>query len=259
MPSSTGMVARSGISAGEGGRARVPRVGQEPGRRPLTSPARAVRQNTHSMAKPRALGGERERRFQGGIMLKNLDPLLNADVLHALRAMGHGDALVLCDTKFPAHAMEGRDRPRRRVEDRQAADPQGGGGRNHQGRRGNRQVTTPGAVVGELSVLLDKPHTADVRALETSQFHVAVAASLLGNDLIATLYVGVALARRLDSSNEALIELKHQLAAGQPPLWRPAAPRCIALYRRKSSAHTCHSLGRGRAQAEPTRIGECER
>src|SRR4029450_13638094 len=38
-------------------------------------------------------------------MLKNLDPLLNADVLHALRAMGHGDELVLCDTNFPADAV----------------------------------------------------------------------------------------------------------------------------------------------------------
>ena len=35
-------------------------------------------------------------------MLKNIDPLLNADVLYALRAMGHGDALILCDTNFPA-------------------------------------------------------------------------------------------------------------------------------------------------------------
>ena len=38
-------------------------------------------------------------------MLKNLDPLLNADVLHALRAMGHGDDLVLCDTNFPADSV----------------------------------------------------------------------------------------------------------------------------------------------------------
>ena len=38
-------------------------------------------------------------------MLKNLDPLLNADVLYALRAMGHGDALVLCDTNFPADSV----------------------------------------------------------------------------------------------------------------------------------------------------------
>jgi L-fucose mutarotase len=38
-------------------------------------------------------------------MLKNLDPLLNADVLYALRAMGHGDALVLCDGNFPADSV----------------------------------------------------------------------------------------------------------------------------------------------------------
>ena len=38
-------------------------------------------------------------------MLKNLDPLLNADVLHALRAMGHGDELVICDANFPADSV----------------------------------------------------------------------------------------------------------------------------------------------------------
>ncbi|GLU33051.1 RbsD/FucU domain-containing protein [Trinickia caryophylli] len=38
-------------------------------------------------------------------MLKNLDPLLNADVLHALRAMGHGDEVVVCDANFPADAV----------------------------------------------------------------------------------------------------------------------------------------------------------
>jgi L-fucose mutarotase len=38
-------------------------------------------------------------------MLKNIDPLLNADVLYALRAMGHGDALVLCDANFPADSV----------------------------------------------------------------------------------------------------------------------------------------------------------
>ena len=35
-------------------------------------------------------------------MFKTIDPLLNADVLHALRQMGHGDELVICDTNFPA-------------------------------------------------------------------------------------------------------------------------------------------------------------
>lgn len=41
-------------------------------------------------------------------MLKQIDPLLNADVLYALRAMGHGDELVLCDANFPADAIARR-------------------------------------------------------------------------------------------------------------------------------------------------------
>ena len=35
-------------------------------------------------------------------MLKGINPLINADVLHALRAMGHGDDLIIADTNFPA-------------------------------------------------------------------------------------------------------------------------------------------------------------
>ncbi len=38
-------------------------------------------------------------------MLKGIDPRLNADVLYALRAMGHGDVLVISDTNFPAHSV----------------------------------------------------------------------------------------------------------------------------------------------------------
>jgi L-fucose mutarotase len=38
-------------------------------------------------------------------MLKSIDPLLNADVLQALRAMGHGDEVILCDTNFPADSV----------------------------------------------------------------------------------------------------------------------------------------------------------
>lgn len=38
-------------------------------------------------------------------MLKGIDPRLNADVLHALAAMGHGDTIVLVDTNFPAESM----------------------------------------------------------------------------------------------------------------------------------------------------------
>ena len=50
-------------------------------------------------------------------------------------------------------------------------------------------MVEPGAVFGELSALLDQPHTADVRALETSQFHVTDAADLLAQDSVALLYV----------------------------------------------------------------------
>jgi L-fucose mutarotase len=38
-------------------------------------------------------------------MLKNIDPLLNADILHALAAMGHGDEVVICDANFPADSV----------------------------------------------------------------------------------------------------------------------------------------------------------
>jgi L-fucose mutarotase len=38
-------------------------------------------------------------------VLKSIDPFLNADVLYALRAMGHGDDLILCDTNFPADSV----------------------------------------------------------------------------------------------------------------------------------------------------------
>lgn len=38
-------------------------------------------------------------------MLKGIDPLLNADVLHALKSMGHGDELIITDTNFPADSV----------------------------------------------------------------------------------------------------------------------------------------------------------
>ncbi|WP_367848486.1 RbsD/FucU family protein [Rhodoferax sp. WC2427] len=35
-------------------------------------------------------------------MLKNLSPLLSADLLHVLASMGHGDEIALVDANFPA-------------------------------------------------------------------------------------------------------------------------------------------------------------
>jgi len=41
-------------------------------------------------------------------MLINIDPILSPEVLHTLRAMGHGDKLILCDSNFPAYSMNSR-------------------------------------------------------------------------------------------------------------------------------------------------------
>jgi len=72
--------------------------------------------------------------------------------------------------------------------------------------------TEPGSVFGEISALLDRPHTADVYALETSRFHVADAVALLAKDAVTLLHVEAVLVRRLDGANQALIGLKKAIA-----------------------------------------------
>jgi CRP/FNR family transcriptional regulator, cyclic AMP receptor protein len=76
------------------------------------------------------------------------------------------------------------------------------------------RVAQLGAVLGELSALLDQPHTAEVRALEDSQFYVADA-GLLEKEPSALLHVAKTLAQRLVDADTGLIELKKQLQAGQ--------------------------------------------
>jgi CRP/FNR family cyclic AMP-dependent transcriptional regulator len=63
---------------------------------------------------------------------------------------------------------------------------------------------------------MDQPHTADVRATEQSEFHVADAGMLRSGDPTVSLYLAAILARRLDSANRALIEIRRQLQAGEP-------------------------------------------
>jgi CRP/FNR family transcriptional regulator, cyclic AMP receptor protein len=72
------------------------------------------------------------------------------------------------------------------------------------------KVSEPGAVFGELSIILNKPHTADVRAVERSNFHVAKASSLLTENVAALVYVCAILARRLEIANDVIVETKRE-------------------------------------------------
>jgi L-fucose mutarotase len=38
-------------------------------------------------------------------VLRGIDPVLNAELMHALMLMGHGDQLVLCDINHPAETI----------------------------------------------------------------------------------------------------------------------------------------------------------
>src|SRR5438128_12612632 len=76
-------------------------------------------------------------------------------------------------------------------------------------------VNAPGSVFGEQAVLLDQPHTADVRTLEQSEFYVADAAAILAGDPTVALYVAAILARRLDAANRWVVAVKRQLQTGE--------------------------------------------
>lgn len=76
------------------------------------------------------------------------------------------------------------------------------------------RVQQSGSVLGELSALLEQPHTAEVRALEDSQFYVADA-ELLERDPSVLRYVAKTMAQRLVDANAGLIELKKQIQARQ--------------------------------------------
>lgn len=70
------------------------------------------------------------------------------------------------------------------------------------------RVTEPGAVFGDMSVLLGQPHTADVLAAEPSSFYIVDhAEGFLREDSLVALYVATVLAGRLDEVNRHLIEL----------------------------------------------------
>ncbi len=75
------------------------------------------------------------------------------------------------------------------------------------------RIAEPGAVFGEMSYLLQKPATARVSALQEVVVHVAdnPGMFLLENPDVL-IYVAGIMARRLESVNRYLVDLKHQFA-----------------------------------------------
>ncbi|MBI3369508.1 MAG: cyclic nucleotide-binding domain-containing protein [Burkholderiales bacterium] len=103
-------------------------------------------------------------------------------------------------------------------------------------------VTQPGALVGELSVLLNGTHTATVEATQPSVMrHAADGHALLASNPNITRLVAVGLAERLNFVTTYLADLKHQyhdapglamvsdvlseLAQRQAPAARPGSAR----------------------------------
>ena len=74
-------------------------------------------------------------------------------------------------------------------------------------------IAEPGAVLGEMSVLLDKPHTATVRAAANSiVYEIDDAASFLHQQPAVALLIARMLAQRLNIANTYLADLMHQYA-----------------------------------------------
>ena len=74
-------------------------------------------------------------------------------------------------------------------------------------------ATEPGAVFGEIGVLLDQPPMADVRVLEPSTFYVAAGKVFLRVHREAALHVAELLAGRLVAAHRRLDEVRR----GLPP------------------------------------------
>ena len=74
-------------------------------------------------------------------------------------------------------------------------------------------ITEPGAVLGEMSVLLDQPHTATVRAASDSAiYEINDAAAFLRRQPNVALMIARMLAQRLNAANTYLADIKRQYA-----------------------------------------------
>jgi CRP/FNR family transcriptional regulator, cyclic AMP receptor protein len=74
-------------------------------------------------------------------------------------------------------------------------------------------LTEPGAVVGEMSVLLEQPHTATVRAaMETQVYEFENATDFLRDHPTVALMIARLLAQRLNVATSYLADIKQQYA-----------------------------------------------
>jgi CRP/FNR family cyclic AMP-dependent transcriptional regulator len=74
-------------------------------------------------------------------------------------------------------------------------------------------VSEPGSIFGEMSLLLDCPHTASVRAVTPAiVYEFTDGAEFLKSDPDATLAVARLLAQRLHSATTYLVDIKRQYA-----------------------------------------------
>jgi CRP/FNR family cyclic AMP-dependent transcriptional regulator len=79
------------------------------------------------------------------------------------------------------------------------------------------RVSEPGAVLGDMAVILGRPHSADVRAATPARCHVIEHAERrLRTEPELALYVMTVLAGRLDAANGLLIEAREQLENAGP-------------------------------------------
>jgi len=78
------------------------------------------------------------------------------------------------------------------------------------------RISDPGAVFGDVSLLLDQPHRADVRAVQPSSFHVVEdGEAFLEAEPGVLLYIAAVLACRLDTVNHLLTEGRRRSAEAE--------------------------------------------